>query len=521
MPPATIFVLVGCQFAWLSPTNFHGSDEWLILSLVSRGIVTLPYANRPLALAWNLPAALFDDPVTPHFVLHGIYLALTGVLVFLIVRRLAPEEALLAWMAGVLAALWAPRDRLRLATVQMLPYSGFMVGLLLALLLLVEWWRRRRWGLLAAASILALATVRSYEGALPLLLGAPLLLARFAAVRVGWSWAPAWYAALGVAIVQIVGLPGSAPGAGSLDYQARFRLDPSPLAMAGRMLHHYGLSLLPLVQTLPNESAGAAALPVLGAFWAALCYLVRRGQRPTADRRAHAVAMGLGLALAGMGSAPFVLSDAFTTPDRTQFLPAPGMGLFLAAAALWLGSWLPTRWRPFGIALLGGWIVGVGTVRVVSMQRRWDTRSTFLAQRQFLRQLTLVAPDLRPNTLVVLVDRTGSWSPIDFPHAIEYLYAGHASGHVWGLRSFLCEAELTDAGVVRRPHAAVRGPWRSPPTLHRYDEVVFVRYAEDRTLHLFDHWPGRILPQPAGSAYAPRSRIVEGGAEPPARAVLR
>jgi hypothetical protein len=516
---ATVLLLVGSQFAWLSPTNFHGTDEWLILSLVSRGIVAFPYANRPFALAGSLPAALFDDPVTPHFALHGLYLATTGILVFLIVRRLAPDQVLLGWLAGVLAALWAPRDRLRLATVQMVAYSGFMVGLLLALILLVEWWRRRRWWWLGAACVVAWATVRAYEGALPLLLGAPLLLARFAPVRAGWSWAPGWYAALGVALAQMVGLLD--PGPGRLDYQARIGLDPSLLPMAGRLLHHYGLGLLPLVQAPPYALAGASALPTLAAFWAALAYVLLRWQAPTRERRAHAVAMVLGLALAGLGSAPFAVSAALTTPDRTQFLPAPGLGLFLAGAALWLGSWLPTRWRPFAVAALGGWVVWVGTVRVVAMQRRWDTRSTFGAQRQSLRQLTRIAPDLRPNTLVVLVDRTGSWGPHDFPHAVEYLYARRATGHVWGLRSFLCEVELTDAGVLRRPHPAVRGPWRSPPTRHRYDEVVFVRYAADGTLHLFDHWPSRVLPQPPGSAYAPRARIVEGGPEPRSRAVLR
>jgi hypothetical protein len=46
------------QFAWVQSTNFWGSDEWLHLSLTSRGIIDFPYANRPLMLLWSLPAAL-------------------------------------------------------------------------------------------------------------------------------------------------------------------------------------------------------------------------------------------------------------------------------------------------------------------------------------------------------------------------------------------------------------------------------------------------------------------------------
>lgn len=519
MPAVTIVVLVGCQFAWLSPTNFHGFDEWLILSLVSRGIVSFPYANRPLALMWNLPALLAGNLVTGHFVMHGVYLALTGVVVFLIVRRLQPDERVLAWMAGAFAAIWAPRDRLRLATVQMLPYSGFMLGLLLAILLLVEWWRQRRWWALAAGSALALVTVRGYEGALPLLLGAPLLLAPVAPMRVGWAWVPAWYGALGVAVVQAIGALGAAPE--TLEYQARLGLDLDPMSVGRRMIQHYGFSLLPLFQTPWDELARVAVLPAVAVFWVALACFVLRDEEPVRGRRqAYAIAMALGLTLAFIGAAPFAVSPALTSPDRTQFLPAPGTGLFLAAAALWVGSWLPARWRLLGVALLGGWVVWVGTARVLAMQRRWDTRSTFTAQRRLLRELTRLAPDLRPNTLVILVDRTGSWGPIDFGHAIEYLYTGRASGYLWGSQTFLYSTELTDAGVIRRPHPAIRGPWQSPPTLHGFHEVVFVRYAADGTVQWLEQWPNRILLRPAGSVYAPGARVVKGGAEPLSRAVL-
>ena len=519
MPGASIVVLVAYQFAWLSPTNFHGWDEWLLLWLVSRGIVSFPYANRPLALVWNLPASLAESPVAAHFVLHGIYLALSGVLTFLIVRRLAPDRPVLAWMAGAFAAVWAPRDRLRLATVQMLAYSGFTVGLLLAIYMLVEWWGRRRWWLLVGACAMAVVTVRGYEGALPLLLGAPLLMAPLAPRRAGWSWVPGWYGALGVAAMQIIVPPGAAPA--SLEYQLRLGVDLDPVGLAGRMLQHYGSGLLPLVQTPGHELARGAVLPAVVLFGVALADLVRHTEAPFRDRRAYALAMGLGLALASLGWAAFAASPALTTPDRTQMLPAPGLGLFLAGAALWLGSWFPERWRLVAVMALGGWVVWVATARVLAMQSRWDTRSTFAAQRRLLRELTRLAPDLRPHTLVVLLDRTGAWGPIDFPFAVEYIYAGNASGYLWGSKTFLYTTELTPAGAIRRPHPSVVRPWRWPPTLHRYDEVVFVRYAADGTVTLFNEWPGRILPQPAGALYAPESRILQGRVEPPSRAVLR
>ena len=515
VPATAIVVLTWSQFAWVSATNFLGHDEWLVLSLTSRGIVSFPYANRPLTMVWNLPTALFRDPLTAHYVLHGTYLSLTGVLVFLLVRRLAPERVVLAWMAGAFAATWAPADLLRLDSVHTLAYSGFVVGVLASHLLLLEGWSRRRWWVVAAACVLALVTVRGYEGVLPLLLGGPLLLAWLARPRPGWTWVLPWYGALAAGGLQMLGAPAE-----TAVYQAAFESDLNPLHVAGRLLQHYGFELLPLVQTPRTRLSAAAAIPSLAMFWVALM-LFRREVRAI-DRRRDAAAMGVGLAVAGLGSLAFAALPSMTGPLRTQFLPAPGIGLFLAGVSLWLASWLPERWRLLGVAALSGWVMWVGTACVLALQRQWDMKSLFPQQNRLLRELTRLAPDLRPNTLVILVDRTDAWRPFAFQHAIEYMYEGRASGHLWGPReNFLTATTVTDAGVVREPLAAIRGPWRSPPTFHRYDEVVLVRYSADGAVMILDHWLGRLPPLPAGAFYAPQARIVRGRPEPLSRAVLR
>lgn len=515
-PAAAIVVLTWSQFAWVSATNFLGHDEWLILSLTSRGIVSFPYANRPLAMLWNLPASLFRDPLTAHYVLHGTYLSLTGVLVFLLVRRLAPEQPVLAWMAGAFAATWAPADLLRLDSVQMLIYSGFMVGLLAAHLLLLLGWSGRRWWAVAAASVLALVTLRGYEGVLPLLLGGPLVLAWLAKPRPGWTWVLPWYGALAVGGLQMVGAPAE-----TVQYQTAFERDLHPLHVAGRLLEHYGFELLPLIQTPRARLAAPAAIPTLALFWVALTALFRREVR-VIDRRRAAAAIAVGLAVAGLGSMGFAAVPSLTAPLRAQFLPAPGIGLFLAGLSLWLASWLPQRWRLLGVAALGGWVMWVGTACVLALQRHWDMKSLFPQQNRLLRELTRLAPDLRPNTLVILVDRMDAWRPFAFQHAIEYMYEGRASGLLWGpLENFLMATTITDGGVVREPLPAIRGPWRSPPTFHRYDEVVLVRYSPDGAVTILDKWLGRVGPLPAGAFYAPQARIVRGGAEPLSRAVLR
>ena len=64
-----LLVVFGAGYAVVSPANFSGWDEWLVLDLTSRGIVSLPYENRPLSLAFNLPGSLLTrrafDQVAP------------------------------------------------------------------------------------------------------------------------------------------------------------------------------------------------------------------------------------------------------------------------------------------------------------------------------------------------------------------------------------------------------------------------------------------------------------------------
>ncbi len=136
-------VVFWAQFGWVKSTNFWGHDEWLVLSLTTRGIIDVPHSNRPLVFIWHLPVAL----LVPHDLgavqlLHGSYLLLCGCLVFLICRRLAPGLGVFAFLSGVFACIWSPLDLFRLNAVACVSYSGLAFGTSLAVLLYVESWRR-------------------------------------------------------------------------------------------------------------------------------------------------------------------------------------------------------------------------------------------------------------------------------------------------------------------------------------------------------------------------------------------
>jgi hypothetical protein len=81
---------------------------------------------------------------------------------------------------------------------------------------------------------------------------------------------------------------------------------------------------------------------------------------------------------------------------------------------------------------------------------------------------------------------------------------------------FIYSARYGADGIRTESWPDIQRAWHSPPTLHRYDEVVVVRLLADGTLRVADAWPAELPALPAGARYAPRARI--GYGPPPAAA---
>lgn len=518
---AGIAALFVAQYAWVAATNFSGYDEWLYVSLSSQRIISFPFENRPVVYLWHLPpAVLWPRALAAYFVAHGAYIVLTGWLTFALCRRLAPESALLAFMAGAFTATWAPSDHARLNTLALASYSGHTMGTLLAVVLFVESWVRRRAALLAAAMALALVAGRGTEVAVPVLAGAPLLLLWLPrrGPRATWTWVLAWECVPLVAGAMALWPVVFPPAEGSR--QHALGLDAHPGHVLVRLAEQFGFHLLPLATTPPRELAHPAV-----ALAAATCWLFYRllagADTAVIERRRAGGLVGLGLVMAALGYAALCLTGSLALPVRTEFFSGPGIGLALAGAIALAMSLAPARWR----TLLGGalmvWVVAVGTGRTMAMQKDWGSWGAFPAQNSVLVQLTALAPDLRPNTLVVLVDERRTFpATFTFRHAVSYLYEGRALGIVWGGSEYLYPARFGAQGVTCEPWPVIRGPWRSPPTLHRYDEMLVVYHGADGRLRLLEQWPHERLPLPEGARYDARARIVHGK-RPPEHGILR
>jgi hypothetical protein len=525
--PAALLGLAGvfwAQFIWVERTNFWGFDEWLHLSLTTRGIVDFPYANRPLMLLWSLPAAL----VVPHslwafYWLHASYLMLVGCLVYLLCRRLAPRHVALAFLSGVFACFWAPQDLFRLSTLAFTGYSGLTFATYLAALLFVESWRRASRGLLLLALLVGFAAARGGEVVIPLLAATPvaLLVCERRPARQLRLWLAAWVGLL--LVVTGLTLRPLVLHTSGLAYQTDVlgSLDLTPLGVLGRLHFEYDHHLLPLAgipRGLIWHPGVAIAVTVFAFAWFLL-----RGRQPAGSeaRFAYLVSGGVGLLVAALGYAPFVLSPNTGGPARTQFLSTPGIALFLASMICLLGTWVGPRWRQLAIVAPALWVVAIGTGRTLQMQRDWDLINAFRWQTDTLEQLTARAPDLEPGTLVVLIDERNAWpASFSFRHAVEYVYQGRAAGHVWGGWDLLYPTSFEPGGVRCEPWPSIREVWDAPATFHRHDEIVVVRYTGDGRLLLLEDWPD-VLPRPApGARYDPSSRILPASLPIPQRAIL-
>jgi hypothetical protein len=503
---------------WAVKASNMGGYEWPNLHLASRGIISFPHANRPLTLLWHLlPAQLWPHDLRAYLVTEWLYLVAGGWLLYALVRRLAPEWPGLALLAGAFALTWVPMDHARLQPTVIVGYAGSSLGILALLWLYLESWRRDRRVLLTAACLGALLLARIAEAVIPPLAVAPLLLPSprpWVRLRL---WLGAWFGALlaGVALV----LPSALGRAGS--YQSSLRFDPDPTRMGERWALQFGYHLSPLLRVEVAEMA-APAVALAAALFALLWW--RSASEAGGAQFATAPALAttlLGLLSAGLAYAAFVPAAAFVHPVRTQILAAPGIAVALSGLLYLLARRLPPRAAALLVGLLGTWVVAVGTGRTLALQRDWDTYGRYPVQRAVLAEILRLAPDVRPHTLIVLLDPAQSF-PAMFPfrHAIEYLYARRASGLAWGVPEVFYPFAFGPAGVTVEPVAALREPWEDAPTTYGYHEIVaFAR--SPAGLQVLESWPAMLPPLPPGARYEPRARIVATDPGLPSRALLR
>lgn len=341
-----------------------------------------------------------------------------------------PALPRLALLAGTFTLAWAPLDMARLATVQTSMNSGATFATLLALVLFAESWRRARPALLLAALAAAFLAARSYEATLGMLAGGPLLLAAMSSGGEGSTrgerlrWSVAWLAGISF-FAALAARPLIEGRSASLNQAGVLGVDPDAVRYARRIAQQYALHIGPVVRWDLSLRPDAGVLLATLAF--ACAVLVARPEHgaeiPAGTPGRLARLALLGLALAGLGYSVLALSPAVTNATRMQFLAAPGIALFLAAAVALLALMLPRPARAAAELVAACAVVALGTGHMVAMQREWDRISFFPAQHGTVLGLLREAPSLRDNTLLLLLDEDGAWPyALTFRHAVRIAY---------------------------------------------------------------------------------------------------
>ncbi len=500
------------QFAWVRPTNFGGIDEWLLLSLFTKGILGMPTSHRPLVFLWYYPAAaLAPNHLWAYHLVQALYLSACGWFTYLLARRLLPGSPFLAFLTGVFTLVWLPTDGTRLATVATIAYPACVSMIVLAMLLLLESYRRGSIPLLGGAVALAAVCLRSYEGVAGLAACAPVVLwLGGGRGRRLWIWVGAWELPVLVSLA-FVAWPVLVPGLEG-SYQASvLGLDRGPLSILVRLAGFYYQHLSPLVISPPGSLA-SVAVPVAVVASVAGCGLVWRlgGGKPLGSepRRLLLGAALVGLLFAGAGYGPFALSSGIEGPHRVQLFGAPGIGLLLASSIGLVCTGLRPRWRPACALALVSWIVAAGTGATVALQEFWDYWSYYPAQARMLRGLTTRVPDVAPGTLVILAEPGWVWpAGFTFRHAVELFYDGRATGLAWRAQDLLYTTRFEPDGIRCEPIPPIRKGWGETTTMHDYDETIVVRPTGSGGVRVLDEWPDMLPPLPPGALYEPAARI--------------
>lgn len=345
-----------------------------------------------------------------------------GMLAFLILDRLLPEYPLFSYLFGALVIAHASDNALN--WVGQLNQFGFIAWMLLSFYLLLRGLQApdalRSLLLVGLAGGAGFLSIFSYESPLFIILAAPLFLAgATGGIRQNLSKlalyyvVPFWYVVLNVRRYL--------NGAGSTYYQESvLRADWSPAALvrdlacnvaASVKFWDWGISTPPSPRSLGVHAIVACAAVVfcLGALYLSVVTR-RRAFRIFPSRRQLAGLLGAAVVVLVLSFPAYLLLSSATSLWRTQFLSGVGTALALASVAGLAGTILPD-----GKARLV-WLMAAGSVVCALGARAAYADGSFHYQvwerhRQAIAEVLAVAPRIKPDTVIVLVNVPRSTPP--------------------------------------------------------------------------------------------------------------
>jgi len=376
-----------------------------------------------------------DGSYVPYQVVYAMLWWARGLLLFLILRRFFPHNALIAYMAGALALVHAADGAL--GWVGQLNQFGFIFWMLLAFYLLLAAFQAERnvWvvALTLGACFFEQMSLFSYESPLFLLLVFPAAL--LAVGRRWWKWAfvsAAWYA-IPAAYIYLTVKRYLVPG--SVTYQQTvMRKGWTVTSLLSDWWFNISASLEFWKWLHPDPPARvllgvmSAVLVTLGGVAVLVLANGVRKRRPfTENASAWGLLVGAGFMAVVLSFPAYLLLDSARWLWRTQFLSGVGAAVFFTAL-LGLISY-KVRWQTGKAAILligGAAIVYCGSLRALQLgaihRLGWERHRTAILE------VLRLAPSVKPNTVVVLSNVPKALDPFGddmwFDLALRLVYPG-------------------------------------------------------------------------------------------------
>jgi hypothetical protein len=459
-------------------------------------------------------------------IVYAVLWWVRGMLSFLILDRLLPERTLFSYLFGALVIAHASDNALN--WVGQLNQFGFIAWMLLSFYLLLR-------GLQASIALRSLLLVGlacgtcflsifSYESPLLIILATPALFAwvsggirRHLTKLALYYVVPFWYIVLNVRRYL--------RGAGSTYQESVLRSDWSPAALvhdlawnvaASVRFWDWGVSLPIWTRSLVVAVAWAAIVFCLGALY--LNAMARRRSLETFPGRRQLMALlGAGVLVLVLSFPAYLLLSSATSLWRTQFLSGIGAALVLASLAGLAGTVLPDGKVRFAWLLAAGGVV-CSFGALAAYADGWFHYQVWERHRQAIAEVLAVAPRIRPETVIVLVDVPRSTQP--FGHNMWFDVALRlAYPHVPVAGVYFWDNDQPAPGVNM---VVDSGDWRQtregfPTMLSKADfaHTIVIRFDPGGTPRLLARVPPFVTSDPAAvHRYNPSAVIVNGPPDP-------
>jgi hypothetical protein len=433
-------------------------EEWLFMSGGDTGdpvrLLYHPYpseAYRPLTLApYILGYILTPGSFLGFNIIFALWALGKGAAMYALVRRLVPDNPALAFVSSALLVVY-PADHALLTLRTTNVHAGVFL-FLIALNLLIVAWQRVRWSTLLAMLVAEGIALATYDGGILLSLCGPGLLLwlrpridkRLVTVAALW-----WGVSVSFLLHLILTLRDSGSYAAQLLAQSTVGKMPVVAilrswghSMARAYLRNFGTGWYEALRGLDwqdpylHVSAALTVFVLIPAIW----LHARRGEDTTAaDTKGYLVLACLGVIAVAPGFAMYLPTEWRNSSWRVFLYSSIGAALAVGVACF-LFARLFGQWQRLVFVGLTSALILSATVHALIQHRGYFEYSQ--RQQQILADIISEAPRLKPETTVLLIDRTPTaafkaWSMCTvvsncLEWALRYIYDDHT------LRAMYC-----------------------------------------------------------------------------------